>query len=39
VDGLSFTSYAVPRRLAADEVPAVVDEFRTAARNAIELGR
>jgi len=37
-DGLSVTTYPVPRRLAAEEIPAVVDDFRIAARNAIEAG-
>jgi hypothetical protein len=37
-DGLSVTTYPVPRRLAAEEIPAVVEDFRIAARNAIEAG-
>jgi 12-oxophytodienoic acid reductase len=37
-DGLSVTTYPVPRRLDAEEIPAVVDGFRIAARNAIEAG-
>lgn len=38
VDGLSVNTYAVPRRLRTDEIPAIVDEFRIAARNAMEAG-
>jgi len=37
-DGLSVTTYPVPRRLAAEEIPAVVGDFRIAARNAIDAG-
>ncbi|TVU14266.1 hypothetical protein EJB05_37725, partial [Eragrostis curvula] len=37
-DGLSVTTYAVPRRLRTDEIPAIVEDFRIAARNAIEAG-
>ncbi|XP_062225740.1 putative 12-oxophytodienoate reductase 11 [Phragmites australis] len=37
-DGLSTTTYAMPRRLTADEIPAIVDDFRIAARNAVEAG-
>ena len=35
-DGLSVTTYPVPRRLAAEEIPAVVNDFRIAARKAIK---
>ncbi|KAL6874418.1 hypothetical protein ACP4OV_013438 [Aristida adscensionis] len=38
VDGLSVKTYTMPRRLPADEIPAVVGDFRVAARNAIEAG-
>ncbi|CAL5068012.1 unnamed protein product [Urochloa decumbens] len=37
-DGLSVTTYPAPRRLAAEEIPAIVDDFRVAARNAMEAG-
>ncbi|GJN02836.1 hypothetical protein PR202_ga20223 [Eleusine coracana subsp. coracana] len=38
VDGLSVTTYAKPRRLRTDEIPGIVNDFRIAARNAIEAG-
>ncbi|BAF19056.2 Os06g0216000 [Oryza sativa Japonica Group] len=34
----SHTVYSKPRRLRTDEIPHVVDDFRVAARNAIEAG-
>lgn len=30
--------YSTPRRLETDEIPKIVDDFRLAARNAIEAG-
>ncbi|KAF8714827.1 hypothetical protein HU200_027359 [Digitaria exilis] len=34
----SVLTYPAPRRLATEEIPAIVDDFRLAARNAIEAG-
>lgn len=34
----SGTAYSKPRRLRTDEVPGIVDDFRRAARNAVEAG-
>ncbi|CAI0556637.1 unnamed protein product [Linum tenue] len=31
-------TFSPPRRLATDEIPGIVDDFRTAARNAIDAG-
>ena len=36
VEGMEFTP---PRRLRTDEIPQIVDDFRIAARNAIEAGK
>lgn len=37
-DAKSGTAYSKPRRLRTDEVPGIVDDFRRAARNAIQAG-
>ncbi|KAJ1254190.1 hypothetical protein BS78_K106800, partial [Paspalum vaginatum] len=37
-DAESGMVYSKPRRLRADEIPAVVEDFRRAARNAVEAG-
>ena len=37
---MSFqTEFTPPRRLRTDEIPQIVDDFRIAARNAIEAGK
>jgi 2,4-dienoyl-CoA reductase-like NADH-dependent reductase (Old Yellow Enzyme family) len=36
VEGMEFTP---PRRLRTDEIPQIVNDFRIAARNAIEAGK
>ncbi|EPS72305.1 hypothetical protein M569_02454, partial [Genlisea aurea] len=36
--GFEGVEWSPPRRLRADEIPAVIDDFRLAARNAIEAG-
>lgn len=36
--GLQGKEWPVPRRLSVDEIPQVVDDYRIAARNAIEAG-
>ncbi|KAL5675886.1 hypothetical protein ACJX0J_012017, partial [Zea mays] len=35
-NGIDVATFAVPRRLETDEIPLVVNDFRVAARNAIE---
>ena len=37
-EGSSSTKYPPPRRLTTDEIPKVVNDFRMAAKNAIEAG-
>ncbi|CAM0908825.1 unnamed protein product [Alopecurus aequalis] len=37
-DAETSVAYSKPRRLRIDEIPAIVDDFRRAARNAIEAG-
>jgi len=37
-NGIDVATFAVPRRLETDEIPLVVNDFRVAARNAIEAG-
>ncbi|KAL6845792.1 hypothetical protein ACP4OV_024367 [Aristida adscensionis] len=37
-NGIDMTTVAPPRRLQTDEIPLVVNDFRVAARNAIEAG-
>jgi len=36
--GLDGEDWSPPRRLRADELPRIVNDFRLAARNAIEAG-
>jgi hypothetical protein len=38
-NGIDVATFAVPRRLETDEIPLVVNDFRVAARNAIEAGK
>ncbi|KAG6518825.1 hypothetical protein ZIOFF_022306 [Zingiber officinale] len=38
-NGVDEVSFSVPRRLETEEIPLVVNDFRLAARNAIEAGR
>ena len=37
-DGVELNEYSTPRRLTAEEIPDIVNEFRIAAVNAIEAG-
>nr|XP_029122455.1 putative 12-oxophytodienoate reductase 11 isoform X3 [Elaeis guineensis] len=37
-NGVDVARFSPPRRLAAEEIPLIVDDFRTAAKNAIEAG-
>ncbi|KAK9929879.1 hypothetical protein M0R45_026952 [Rubus argutus] len=37
-NGIDFADFTPPRRLHADEIPQIVDDFRLAARNAMEAG-
>ncbi|KAH9606471.1 hypothetical protein KSS87_023226 [Heliosperma pusillum] len=37
-NGVDVAQFSTPRRLATDEIPSVVNDFRLAARNAIEAG-
>ncbi|KAB1210908.1 12-oxophytodienoate reductase 1 [Morella rubra] len=37
-NGIDFSQYTPPRRLRTDEIPQIVNDFRLAARNAIEAG-
>ncbi|KAL8485858.1 hypothetical protein ACS0TY_027958 [Phlomoides rotata] len=37
-DGLDTAQFSPPRRLTIEEIPEIVDDFRIAARNAIEAG-
>ncbi|XP_074280400.1 putative 12-oxophytodienoate reductase 11 [Silene latifolia] len=37
-NGIDVAQFSTPRRLATDEMPSVVNDFRLAARNAIEAG-
>ncbi|KAF7091223.1 hypothetical protein CFC21_093846 [Triticum aestivum] len=37
-DGIGLAKVSTPRRLETDEIPLVIDDFRVAARNAIEAG-
>ncbi|KAK1305436.1 12-oxophytodienoate reductase 1 [Acorus calamus] len=36
--GMNMTGYSPPRRLRTDEIPLVINDFRLAAKNAIEAG-
>jgi N-ethylmaleimide reductase len=38
VPGAGFVDTSLPRALATDEIPGIVNDFRTAARNAIDAG-
>lgn len=38
-NGIDVATFAVPRRLETDEISLVVNDFRVAARNAIEAGK
>lgn len=38
-NGIDFSQYTPPRRLRTDEIPQIVNDFRLAARNAIEAGK
>lgn len=38
-DGINEHDYSTPRRLRTDEIPQIVNDFRLAARNAMEAGR
>lgn len=37
-NGVDMDRFSPPRRLSTDEIPKLVDDFRIAARNAIEAG-
>ncbi|XP_054793011.1 12-oxophytodienoate reductase 1-like [Prosopis cineraria] len=37
-DSIDVEQYTPPRRLSADEIPQIINEFRLAARNAVEAG-
>ncbi|KAK9095851.1 hypothetical protein Sjap_021348 [Stephania japonica] len=37
-NGIDMAEFSTPRRLRTDEIPEIVNDFRTAARNAIEAG-
>ena len=37
-NGIDVAEFATPRRLRTDEIPHVVNDFRIAARNAMEAG-
>ena len=38
-NGIDVAQFTPPRRLRTDEIPQIVNDFRLAARNAIEAGR
>lgn len=38
-NGVDVAQFSPPRRLRTDEIPQIVDDFRFAARNAIEAGK
>ena len=38
-NGIDVAEFTPPRRLRTDEIPQIVNDFRLAARNAIEAGR
>ena len=38
VNGLGYIEHTPPRRLRTDEIPHIVNDFRVAARHAIEAG-
>ena len=38
-DAIDLPKFSPPRRLRTDEIPHIVDDFRLAAKNAIEAGR
>lgn len=38
-NGIDVTTFSPPRRLETDEIPLVINDFRVAARNAIEAGK
>lgn len=38
-DGIDVAQFTPPRRLRTDEIPQIVNDFRVAARNAIEAGQ
>lgn len=37
-NGIDVAKFAPPRRLSTEEIPLIVNDFRVAARNAIEAG-
>jgi 12-oxophytodienoic acid reductase len=37
-NGIDEATFSTPRRLETDEIPSIIDDFRVAARNAIEAG-
>lgn len=38
-NGIDVAQFTPPRRLRTDEIPQIVNDFRVAARNAIEAGK
>jgi 12-oxophytodienoic acid reductase len=38
-NGVDVATFTPPRRLETDEIPLVINDFRVAARNAIEAGK
>ena len=38
-NGVDVVTFTPPRRLETDEIPLVINDFRVAARNAIEAGK
>ncbi|KNA15893.1 hypothetical protein SOVF_094220 isoform B [Spinacia oleracea] len=38
-NGIDIAQFSIPRRLTTEEIPSVVNDFRLAARNAIEAGK
>jgi 12-oxophytodienoic acid reductase len=38
-NGIDVATVSTPRRLETDEIPSIIDDFRVAARNAIEAGK
>jgi len=38
-NGIDVVQFAMPRRLRTDEIPSIVNDFRLAARNALEAGK
>lgn len=39
LDGIDVSQFTPPRQLRVDEIPQIVNDFRIAARNAIEAGK